>query len=1016
LELFVIGNADQSRPIAVFPALLNGYRLESLAGSGGMGRVFKAFGDHSNEAVAVKFILNQADGEGEFLTRFKIEGEAIAQVKHPNVARFIDSGTCCDLPFLVTEWIDGMSLRQLLDRETKLDVVQSLKFAKQVADGMAELHKHGLIHRDIKPSNLMCTEVGRATKIIDFGIAKRLQNSAKTALTITGTAPGTTDYMSPEQLKTPQLVDQRSDLYSLGICLFEMLTGSLPSARANVRREFERAGLSSKVADLVERLIDSNQSNRPATAAEVAAEIDKLLGCQCRFNWRAGVFQNFFEIENLSIIPLTDIKITVHVVGKYGWFRTIHLACNQLESGAKHRFLRAFDGFEIDYWSWIQPIATSNQGVVSLVPHSIAAKFWHPDFISRTNITPEDQSEFQKAGTTNEMDLDQIAFYRAVRSIASFKGEYVVFGPPVPFMDPFGPNEKRATCAHCGDLNFSSVLFHAFESIFLIIAALFLGFIIFVIGMGLNRAWGALLLLIMWTTAWVIGKTSPVVCQACFKLSTAWGTKISERAKGQLHLIRRVIRVPSYFAILVGAIYTFGFILVPGKSVMGTILFMLVVLLGSYSGYHRIRDWFPPGRTIVKIAIAGTEGAGKSVFITALVKYLQNNSRECGVGLNPKAAATQHYIDRHWDWLSKSDWPPGTTPGTFSVLKWDVHFSGQTNSRLRNDELSMIDPAGHDFRALYTNDYQRVPDKSAIPKALLKLRKHYQKADIVLILVNLRDFIGEADPTRKSNSELALKFVLESASRSVGLKRFCVVFPQSDLYADILEKHGSWDAVFQAYLPLLAHVANQINGKTVGVIAVSAVNKTEIRNIDGHVGRFPAKEFGSEGFGELWCWLRRSILEVRRIKRNRACRDRWRNCLQRFVKHLSKYRKGYFGFVFFVILSFLTINRFMVSYNLPVSAMILDEHCTPATTWTEGVFDKTFFTKYTSDVDLRNVGGPGEVKIRATLSVDGKPFHKECVLQMKRGMTTNQQFDWKFSHPDRYQVAETFDFTIENLK
>ncbi len=209
-----------------FPQL----EIEELVGRGGMGSVFKARQKSLHRTVALKIIRPEVNAKPGFADRFVREARALAQMSHPNIVTVHDFGQVDGLYYLVMEYIDGVNLRQML-RTRQLEPRQALEIVPAVCDALQFAHDHGIVHRDIKPENILVDKNGRV-KIADFGLAKLLnRGSTETNLTGTNHVMGTMNYMAPEQFEHPTEVDHRADIYSLGVVIYEMLTGELPMGR-----------------------------------------------------------------------------------------------------------------------------------------------------------------------------------------------------------------------------------------------------------------------------------------------------------------------------------------------------------------------------------------------------------------------------------------------------------------------------------------------------------------------------------------------------------------------------------------------------------------------------------------------------------------------------------------------------------------------------------------------------------------------------------------------------------------
>src|SRR5829696_961564 len=201
------------------------YRLESKLGSGGMSTVYLARDETLERWVAAKVLHREISDQPDQIERFRREARAVAQVSHPNVVAVIDAGEDGGRPYIVFEYCEGETLKERIDRMGRLPLDEAAAYAIEVGRGPAAAHSHRLIHRHVKPQNVLFDADGRA-KVTDFGIARELESDG---LTKTGRVLGTTDYVSPEQAMGHG-VDARSDIYSLGVVLYEMLTGAPPFA------------------------------------------------------------------------------------------------------------------------------------------------------------------------------------------------------------------------------------------------------------------------------------------------------------------------------------------------------------------------------------------------------------------------------------------------------------------------------------------------------------------------------------------------------------------------------------------------------------------------------------------------------------------------------------------------------------------------------------------------------------------------------------------------------------------
>ena len=210
--------------LMVGESLAGRYELEEVVGIGGMSHVYRARDHDLDRTVAVKVLDDRLAVDDEAVSRFQREARMAAGLAHENIVTVIDRGDDDGRPFIVFEYFAGTTLKQLVRANGPLPIDHALGLAIQVARGLAFAHASGFIHRDVKPQNVLVDRKGRA-KLTDFGIARSLE--AAESATITGTVLGSADYIPPEQAQASP-VDERSDVYSLGVVLYELLTGELP--------------------------------------------------------------------------------------------------------------------------------------------------------------------------------------------------------------------------------------------------------------------------------------------------------------------------------------------------------------------------------------------------------------------------------------------------------------------------------------------------------------------------------------------------------------------------------------------------------------------------------------------------------------------------------------------------------------------------------------------------------------------------------------------------------------------
>jgi serine/threonine-protein kinase len=203
------------------------YRVISLIGEGGMGKVYLAEDEMLDKRVALKVLNLELSQEPQFINRFKQEAKIQSILVHPHIITLHNLLVDNNRYFIVMEYAEGITLKELIQKTGPINESRALKIFAQTLDAVGYAHSRNIIHRDIKPSNIMVS-LNDDVKIMDFGIAKLL---GERSLTGTGAKVGTLYYMSPEQIERPKDIDYKTDLYSLGIVLFEMVTGNLPLIR-----------------------------------------------------------------------------------------------------------------------------------------------------------------------------------------------------------------------------------------------------------------------------------------------------------------------------------------------------------------------------------------------------------------------------------------------------------------------------------------------------------------------------------------------------------------------------------------------------------------------------------------------------------------------------------------------------------------------------------------------------------------------------------------------------------------
>ena len=257
------------------------YKVVDKIGEGGMAVVYKAYQESLGRYAAIKILRSELARDEEFVARFRREALAVAQLNHPNILHVYDAGVANGVYYIAMGFVDGGSLKDLI-AQGPLDPAYAASVGAQLADALDYAHKQGIIHRDVKPSNVLMTRDGRPM-LTDFGIAKALYESA--ALTRTGASIGTPEYMAPEQIQG-QPVDGRTDIYSLGIVLYEMVTGwapfSTPTPVATLYKQVNEPPpplhqVNVNVPDWLEGVVTRALAKRPEGRYQQAGELAAAL-------------------------------------------------------------------------------------------------------------------------------------------------------------------------------------------------------------------------------------------------------------------------------------------------------------------------------------------------------------------------------------------------------------------------------------------------------------------------------------------------------------------------------------------------------------------------------------------------------------------------------------------------------------------------------------------------------------------------------------------------------------------
>lgn len=261
--------------IAEVAAAFPDFEVLSLAGVGGMGFVYRVRNRTDGRESALKLLPADLAATPAFVERFEREARTLARLHHPNIVAVHGFGRTADFCYLLMEFIDGANLRQAM-RSSRFNPAETLALVPQLCDALQYAHSQGVLHRDIKPENILLDPRG-VPKVADFGIAKLLGDHASPdhlTLTQTGQRVGTPHYMAPEQIERPDSVDHRADIYSLGVVLYELLTGELPLGRFPAPSL--KAALDARIDDIVFRALSKERELRQQSASQVRHEVESL--------------------------------------------------------------------------------------------------------------------------------------------------------------------------------------------------------------------------------------------------------------------------------------------------------------------------------------------------------------------------------------------------------------------------------------------------------------------------------------------------------------------------------------------------------------------------------------------------------------------------------------------------------------------------------------------------------------------------------------------------------------------
>jgi len=443
---------------------LGGYRVESLLGSGGMGEVYLAREVTLNRKAALKILPRHFVADAERADRFRREASALSALNHPNLITIYEVGESLGLNFIAMEFVEGLALRPMVERGLKLK--ESLSIASQVAEALSAAHQSGIVHRDIKPDNIMVRADGYA-KLLDFGLAKLTEAAAEgdAALTRAGAAMGTLAYMSPEQA-SGEAVDHRTDIWSLGVVLYEMVTGRQPFASGDRRATVNailsggatpacdlNPALPAELDSILDKALEKDRDLRYQTAADFRADLRRLLRTidSATGSAREGTFRKSARFAPsrrrlfLAIAALTVVAAAATAVWRFSksrpspadWTRATHVQLTD-QPGTEYFPTLAPDGKSFVY-------AGRANGNWDLYLQRVGGR-------NATLLTPDTASDESQPGFSP--DGDRIAF-RSSREPAGIyvmeaTGENVRLVIPEGFHPSWSPDGKEIVYSTVG--------------------------------------------------------------------------------------------------------------------------------------------------------------------------------------------------------------------------------------------------------------------------------------------------------------------------------------------------------------------------------------------------------------------------------------------------------------------------------------------------------------------------------------------------------------------------------------
>ncbi|MFN0206372.1 MAG: protein kinase domain-containing protein [Planctomycetota bacterium] len=278
-HVFVAGDVP-TNPDATVPTdpligvVIGGCRLTQRIGAGGMGVVYKAEQISLGRTVAIKLLPDSLKNDPQIAERFKREIAILAKLSHPTIVSILDGGISEQGAFFIMEFVDGVSLRRILNTGG-LEPAHALQIVRQLCDALEYAHQNSIIHRDIKPENILINRDGRV-RLLDFGLSRYTSAGEPGLLTRATQVLGTFEYMAPEQREASRSVDHRADLYSLGVVIYEMLTGELPIGKFDPPSK-RNIQVDVRLDEVVLRVLEKSPDRRYQNASDIKTEVDRIV-------------------------------------------------------------------------------------------------------------------------------------------------------------------------------------------------------------------------------------------------------------------------------------------------------------------------------------------------------------------------------------------------------------------------------------------------------------------------------------------------------------------------------------------------------------------------------------------------------------------------------------------------------------------------------------------------------------------------------------------------------------------